>query len=368
MNKLKNFGRLIKYEFIRLFRNKVVVTLLLLFAIFLLLVLSTTTSIGSSMDKLKISIYTSGSEISEISAMSIIEEKFDEDNFIFVNSIDEGIETIKYNKAIFFIEVNNETEPETLIVHYDAYSNASTMLKDRLNNEKNEYSYETIKNLLEDWGVTLKKAYFEGISFKSINADTWTSSSLFVFGISAGLGIVLMFGLAYSISRDNETNVNKMLAYMPINNHTFLWSKIITYLIVGVGEMLFLLLLGMLLFDIHLKINIILLLFISTFYIISTIMLGLVFTSFKSQIATALCSVAVIIIPLILLITYMPQGFNLPIQIGLYSMPMTPFVSLLHGMTFNGVVNWIYIVILSCQSIIYYFIAYLLLRRNIKHN
>lgn len=364
MNKFKNFNKLVKFEFVRLFRNRVVFFCLIFFAI---LVVCLTATPKDSYD-IPIAVFTSGKDISQVSAMSVMKDSFNEEKFIYVSSIEEGKDAVKYGKAIMFIEVNAETTPESLIMYFDSSSNASVILQGSLNNEKNKYSYDTIKQFLEDYGITINQSYFETVSFVSISeTNNSITSGLFVLGMMAGVSVVIMFGLAYSISRDNETSVNKILSYMPIKSHTFLFSKIVPYLVIATIEMIILILLGILLFNISFQMNIFIILLLSIVFILSTICLGLVFSSFKSQITTALCSVAVILIPMLLLSASIIQTFPLFVQIILYAMPMTPCIQLLHGMIFNGIVNWIYVLMLLVQIVIYYLLAYFLLRKNIKN-
>jgi ABC-2 type transport system permease protein len=178
----------------------------------------------------------------------------------------------------------------------------------------------------------------------------------------------MMFGLAYSVSRDSETNANKIVSFMPITSTKFMWSKILTYLIIGVFEMFLLLLAGVLFYNMDFQMNWLLIVSLSSMFVLSSIMLGMAFSLLKGQVLTVLCSVSVILIPLIILSNNIISGIILPIRILLYMMPMTPFIELFHGMVFNGVVNWINIIILLIQVVIYYMIAYLLLRRNAKNN
>ena len=134
MKKIKNFGRLVKYEFVRLFRNKSLMIMLVLFAVSLLVVVS---SISVNTKNLNIAIYTAGKNIDEISAMEIVEDKFDKDKFILVSSPEEGIDKIKMGEVSFFIEVNSDTTPETLTMHYDAYSSSINGVILIFQNEKN---------------------------------------------------------------------------------------------------------------------------------------------------------------------------------------------------------------------------------------
>jgi len=369
MNKIKNFFRLVGLEFVRLFRNKAVITLLLVFACVITIFVSFSIRLGDMCKSFDISIYTNGKELSEISAMEIIDERFDREKFIFVDSIEEGVDLLKENKVVFFLEIDTKTSPETIVLHYDGFSNASMMLKETLNNQKNEYSYNTITEMLDKYGITINRSYFESLRFESINdSNGWERSTLYVYGVSAGISVILMFGLAYSISRDSETSANKIVAFMPISVSKFMWSKMLTYILIGILEMFILLILGIAFFNIKFQMNWLLIILFSSIFILATILLGIIFSSYKSQVVTVLCSVAFILIPLIMLSNNVIQGIIFPIKMLLYVMPMTPFIYLFHGMVFNGVIDWLSIFILLLQIIFYYLFAYLLLRKNVKNN
>lgn len=369
MSKIKNFFRLVGLEFVRLFRNKAVITLLLIFASVVSIFTSFSINVHDVRKSFDISIYTGGKALSEISAMEIIDENFDRENLVFVDNIDEGIDLLKANKVVFFLEVDTSTSPETIILHYDGFSNASMKLKEALNNQKNEYSYNTITEMLDKYGITINRSYFECLRFESINNSSgWERSTLYVYGVAAGISVILMFGLAYSISRDEETNANKIVAFMPISMTKFMWSKILTYMAIGILEMFVILGLGRIFFGIDFQMNWFIIVLFSVIFVIATILLGIIFSSFKGQVVTVLCSVAFILIPLIMLSNNVIQGIMLPIRLLLYVMPMTPFIYLFHGMVFNGVIDWFSVIILILQIIGYYILAYFLLRKNVKNN
>ena len=369
MNKGKNFFSLVGLEFVRLFRNKAVITLLLLFASIVTIFLSFSIKVDNVLKSLDIAIYTDNKDLSEISAMEILEDRLNSENLIFVNSKEEGVDLVKSNRAAFFLEINAETTPETIIFHYDGFSNAAIMIKNALDIEKNEYSYRTITEFLDKYGITINRSYFESLSFDSINDSVgFERSALFVFGLSAGVSVVLMFGLAYSVSRDSETNAHKIMSFMPISSTKFMWSKILTYLCLGFLEVVVLLFLGGLFFSIDYQININLIILLSLFFVISTIMLGMIFSLFKGQVFTTLCSVGVVLIPLIMLSNNVIKGIVLPVRLFLYLMPMTPYIQLFHGMAYNGVISWSSLLLLVLQSICYYIFSYLMLFKNIKNN
>ena len=175
MAKLKNFFRLVGLEFVRLFRNKAVITLLLLFASIVTIFLSFSIRVDNVTKLIDIAIFTDGKDISEISAMEIIEDTFNADNFIFVDSIEDGVNAVKSSKVIFFLEVNSKTNPETIVFHYDGYSNSALLVKDALNNYKIEHSYNTITEFLEKYGIKYvndeltKKSTYYNDTFLFIN-------------------------------------------------------------------------------------------------------------------------------------------------------------------------------------------------------
>ena len=359
---LSNFCKLVKFEFVKLFRNKTIFFMILFFSIALVVLLSS--GIFSS-EEYKIALLSKDDNIESIEVLSIIDVA--EDKYVMVESLDDGLELVRFQKVAFFVVVNNETDPETIKIYYDESLKTSAYIKDFLNNKKNEYSYTAITDFLEEYGIKLNKAYFEVAEFESVVEKTVSEEQrLFPLEVSAGISIMIMFGLAYLVVKDNESGVNKILLYMPISIPIYLLAKMIPYLVVGIVELLFLFGIGALVLHLEYSFNVFVIVLLSIVFIISTISLGLVFSTFKSQIATAFADMFVILVPLIVLTMSLIQSLIMPVRIVMYALPFTAYTSLLQGMIFNGVIDSMLVFYMIIQSIVYFLVAVFLFKRKLS--
>ena len=180
---LSNFCKLVKFEFVKLFRNKTIFFMILFFSIALVVLLSS--GIFSS-EEYKIALLSKDDNIESIEVLSIIDVA--EDKYVMVESLDDGLELVRFQKVAFFVVVNNETDPETIKIYYDESLKTSAYIKDFLNNKKIEYSYTAITDFLEEYGIKLNKAYFEVAEFESVVEKTVSEEQrLFPLEVSAGI-------------------------------------------------------------------------------------------------------------------------------------------------------------------------------------
>lgn len=363
---LKQFFKLVGYETKRVMRNKLVFTMLLVFSIVLLLVLS---FIQVNTSSYPIAIFTNGVNIQEAGVVQLIEENLATSKITFVNSKQEGLNMIKSNSACFFIclEAGNETDQTTAIFYYDQSNTVGRTIATSLNDAKNQYTYETTNEFLSKYGITLNETYFDLISFEPASSQEISIRQMpFAIEVTCCASIILMLGLAYSLARDNETQVSKNIAYIPVGVNRYLLSKIVPYLVLGMIEITIMYLLGMIFFKIEFQINLLLIILLSVFFILSVIMLGLLFSLFKSQIATISLDMLVVILPIFVSIVVYVQACPMYIQILLYCIPITPFISFLNCMMFNGVVLWWIVPIFVAQIVIYYIISVLVMKKRVQ--
>ncbi len=363
---MKTFFKMVKYELIRISRNKVVLTMLLSFSIILLLILS---FVQVDTKNYPIAIFTDGVNVEDSGVMDTIEENIKLKRITYVDSKEEGLKLIKKSKVCFFICLQaGETEEETTAVfYYDQTSTVGRTIKNNISDAKNEYAYLTITDFLSDYGITLKESYFQLITFEPASAKEVNIKQMpFAMEVGTCVSIVLMFGLAYSMSRDNETNISKNLSYMPVGSNRYLMSKVFPYYLLGITQLSVLYLIGALFFKISFEVNILLIILLSSVFVLSVIGLSLIFSMLKSQIATIFIDMLTIVLPVFILTMIYVQASPILVQFALYSFPIVPFVSLLNSMMFNGVVLWWQVGVLLLQAIIYYLIAMLILKRRIK--
>lgn len=362
MNKIKSFFKLTKFEIIRILRNKVILFFLILLPIILLLFLST-----MNVDKAnyKIGIYKDGLSYENIDLMTVVNENMATDNLVEVSSFDEGIKKLNKGKIQFFICVDSSTSPVTAVIYYDQSSEVGNTIKNRVNNAINQAAYETLTEKF-DW-IEWNDSYFKTVTFKSsVSQNTPYKKRIFPLEVACFVSIVLLFGLSYSVSRDNESGVNRQISYTPIGLNKYMLSKLVPYALLGFVELLAVYGLGASLFKISYQMNIALMIFVSLIFVLATLSIGLLFSLQKNQIATAFFDMIVILLPIFAMSTMFLGAFPLAIQIILYLAPITPFLQMIKYMIFNGVFLWQYLLILIAQAIVYYLIALQILKRKVS--
>ena len=365
-NKTKQFFNLVKYETKRLVRNKVLFGLLLSFSIVLLLVLSFIQGNNSSYS---IAVFTDGLDIHEVGAFQLIDEHLESSEIIYVNSKEEGINKVKTNSVCFFIclEAGEGTDQTTAIFYYDQSNFVGQLIADDLSDTKNQYTYDKTNEFLSKYGITLNETYFDLISFEAANNNPISiMQRSFSIELACCTAIVLMLGIAYSFARDNETQISKNLAYIPVGVNRYLLSKVVPYFIIGMLEMGLLFAIGEVCFDIEYQTNILLMIMLSSFYILAIIMLGLLFSLIKSQVATVSLDMLVIFLPTFALLIVYLQACPIYLQVVLYTIPITPFVIFVKCMIFNGVILWWYVPIFVAEIVGYYMLAVMFMKKRVN--
>lgn len=363
---MKTFFKMVKYELIRVSRNKVVLTMLLSFSIILLLILS---FVQVDTKNYPIAIFTDGVDIQEVGVMDVIEENIKLKRVTIVDSKEEGLKLIKKSKVCFFIclQAGENVDDTTAVFYYDQTSTVGRTIKNNISDAKNEYAYVTINEFLNDYGIKLKESYFQLVTFEPASTKEVNIKQMpFAMEVGICVSIVLMFGLAYSMSRDNETNVSKNLSYMPVGTNRYLMSKVVPYYLLGITQLSVLYIIGGLFFKIRFETNLLLMILLTSVFILAVISLSLIFSMLRSQIATIFIDMLTIVLPMFILTMIYVQASPIIMQIALYCFPVVPFVSLLNGMMFNGVILWWQVGVLLTQAIAYYLIAMLILKRRVK--
>lgn len=367
MTKIKKFFRIMKYELIRVSRNKMILSMLLGFSILLLLILS---MMNVGTNNLPIGIYTDGLKLDEITVLEVLTEEIDKDDLIVIDSIEKGLEKVNSNEICFFITIEvpeQGTEKEKVTFYYDGASAVGRTIKDSISTVKNQYSYEATKAFLEKYGITVNEAYFDLLTFEKANHTEVTIKQLpFAMEVACCVSIIIMFGLAYSISRDNETQVAKNLSYIPMGVNRYLFSKIIPYILLGIVEIFVLYLIGWLAFRIDYQINVLLLVIFSTFFVVATAMLGLLFSCCKSQLSTVFLDMVAILLPLFTLTMAYIQSFPIFVQILLYAFPISSFISFINTLMYSGIIVWWKLAVFIVQAIAYYLIAYFIIKKRVR--
>lgn len=365
LGKIKNFFRLMFFDVTRIFRNKVLMCMLFLFPIVMSFIL-----LSMQMDYseyiVPMAVFSNDEE-----QTSKIEELFQEEledvDFVKVESKEEGRQMLLTGKVCFYIEYDSSVS-DLATFYYDSSSNIGEQLKFHIENFRNEYAFDKLNEFFENKGINMNEALFKVIEFAEISpgGDAKVQKYLFVIEEVCFISIFIMFGLAFSISRDNETNVSRQLSYTPVSTHTYLSTKILTYVLSSVIVFSLILLMGNVVFGINYASNVFAILGMYLIFAFATASLGTLICNLKNQIASAFLSMAVILVPVLSLSMQFFNGFSIPIRVFLMLFPSTPFFLLFNYMCYNGVVLWNCVMVLAIQLIVYYTLSIVCMKLKIK--
>ena len=356
MSKVRRFFKLVGYESKRVLRNRSVSFLLVAFSLILLFVVF---AVQSAKPDYTIAVFTDGVRVEETTAYretsSVIHN-----HLIEVSSEEMGIDLIRERKAEFFFKFIRGASDDhvQMVLYYDESNRLARGLAYDVREKAQVEAYKAIVDLLEEYGVTLDQTYFEPVSIQPITKVFTYDQLAFVMEIAVCVALILMLGLAYSIARDRETSVNKNLGYLPIGKHEYLFSKLFTYFILGMVEMLVVLIFGAILMKIEFHINFLLVWLASSCFVMASLSLGLLCSTMKSQISSAFLDILVVLVPVFLSLLIVISSKPMIVRILCYCFPIIPFMQLAEGMIYNGVVIWWTIPILFVEAVVFYIPAY----------
>jgi len=336
---IKTFLTMVKYEFVRITRNKIILFLLIFFPVAMILILSSVSHTGGY----SAAIFKDGLDTEVIEVLDVISGHISND-LIEVNTQEEGIDLLKNGKVFFLISFDSESDPISAKFYFDNSSIAVSEMVNNLQKFKVEYAYNSLTEFLSHYGITISEAQFNLVDFEPIHDGEITyKQKLFSMQIGTVISIIIMLGLAFSISRDNETGVVRQISYTPIGVNKYLLSKITPYFLISIFQTALLIMLGWWLHGIDYAASFGLLMLISALFILSNIALGLIVCSVKNQTASAFLSIGTILLPIFAVAFTYLSSFPEIIQLFLQCLPLTLFILLIKNLAFNGVILYPYL-------------------------
>jgi ABC-2 type transport system permease protein len=166
------------------------------------------------------------------------------------------------------------------------------------------------------------------------------SSTYIVPGI---IGVLLSMTMiiinAMSVVRERERGTLEQLIVTPVDKTSLMLGKIVPFLLVGYVQVIVILLLGRLLFDVPIRGSITLLLFMTFPFVVANLGIGLFFSTLVRTQAQAMQAGFLFIMPNILLSGFMFPRAAMPEPaqwLGLI-LPLTYFLDVLRGILLKGV-------------------------------
>jgi ABC-2 type transport system permease protein len=171
------------------------------------------------------------------------------------------------------------------------------------------------------------------------NPDT-KSTYFFVPGIIALLLIMISALLtSITIAREKETGTMEQILVSPVKSHQIILGKVLPYILLAILIAVVILLIGVFLFNVPFRGNVILLFILSTLYIITALSIGLMISTVaKSQQVAMMVAMIMTLLP-----TVMLSGFIFPIasmpkllQYLSYIIPARYYLHIVRGIILKG--------------------------------
>lgn len=241
--------------------------------------------------------------------------------------------------------------------------------------------FNYLQMIVAEYSRDLTLEYFHGTGlqppvFPRTQPRVWfnpelKSANFMVPGVMAMLTLVLLLNLTtLAIVREREKGTAEQLAVTPINPLDLLAGKLIPPLCMGYLVITLVLIVGLVWFKIAFAGSVILLYFLSAFFILAALSAGLFISTFSYTGDQAMWANQVFIIPNILLSGFIFPISNMPgpIQLITYILPMRYFLVIIRGLFLRGSVLadlWQEAAILLAWSLVVITLASLRLRKRL---
>ncbi|MBN2028862.1 ABC transporter permease [bacterium] len=222
----------------------------------------------------------------------------------------------------------NDISVQFLIDASDA--NRATLIQNYCNRIIAEYNQNNTMSL---------SSLFDLRSTIYFNPDQ-KSAYFFVPGIIAMILIMISTLLtSITIAREKEFGTIEQILVSPIQSQEIIIGKVLPYIALAIMEASFILLLGMIIFDVPFRGNVILLMMLTTLYIITALCLGLLIsTQAKTQQIAMMMAITLTLLP-----TLMLSGLIFPIasmprilQWITYLVPARYYLLIIRGIMLKG--------------------------------
>ena len=380
MNNLKTILSMIKYEFIKLYRNKLLFIFLLVFPVVMILTIASikfdyragtgassptsTSSTSETTEEYYATLFVNGELQDDSDVLEMVNSFYSANKIKIVQTYEEGEQQLRIGDVYFFIYIDVTQSPVKAVFYYDKSSIASSSIISNLRAEQIKLTYNSFIDFLGSYGITLNEDYFDLVDFKSFQTQDITFQQKMLPVATSFVAVIIMFGLSYSMARDNETNIIKQISYTPISTKRYLFTKSAPFILLGSVQALVLLLLGVWVYGVEYQINMFIILLLYILFVIANVGIGLVFSCLKNQTTSTFATMIAVLLPVIAVSMAIMKQYPTMVQIVLNLFPLTPFMQLFSFATFNGVVLVNLIMILLAQIVVYFGLAYVLTKQK----
>jgi ABC-2 type transport system permease protein len=165
------------------------------------------------------------------------------------------------------------------------------------------------------------------------------SRNFYVPGVIALIVMVITLMLSsMAVVREKEVGTIEQILVSPITPAEFILGKTLPFALIGYADVLLIAVIGVLWFDVPIRGNLFLLLVATTFYLMTTLGIGLFISTVSRTQQQAMMSVFLFYFPAVLLSGFMFPIANMPIlvQYLTYANPLRYFLVILRGIFLKG--------------------------------
>ncbi len=179
----------------------------------------------------------------------------------------------------------------------------------------------------------------------SLNSKVWYNPNLESsrFTVPGLVGIILqnitIMLTAFALVREKERGTIEQLIVTPIRPIELILGKLIPYIFIGYGGFLFSLSICIFWFGVYPEGNIVLLLVLGFLFVISSLSIGMLISTFANNQLQAMMVMIIVILPSILLSGFIFPMEAMPKAISVlgYILPVTYFLDIIRGIMLKGV-------------------------------
>ena len=165
------------------------------------------------------------------------------------------------------------------------------------------------------------------------------SRNFYVPGVIALIVMVITLMLSsMAVVREKEVGTIEQILVSPITPAEFILGKTLPFALIGYADVLLIAVIGVLWFDVPIRGNLLLLLVATTFYLMTTLGIGLFISTVSRTQQLAMMSVFLFYFPAVLLSGFMYPIANMPVlvQYMTYANPLRYFLVILRGIFLKG--------------------------------
>lgn len=371
-NKVGSFFKLVFYEFKKLCRSPIILAFLILGPILMQI------CVGFVVEKTSVeNVISTQDEKAMNSNISFVKEgEIDDDvntalkayigdgEIHWKTDLEQEIVHLQIRQTLMVLFVDTQQDPQEIKIYYDSSNILSYTIASTTQSLQQNYAYVSVLDFLDEYfAISIDEKYFHLANFDNLAGSKNFYTQSFPGFFAVFLAFVLMVGISFSIARDNETQVFKQLCYMPISTNRYLFVKGFLYFVIGLIDSILMLLVS-LMFGLQMVYSVWVFMAFVILFILSFITMSMLFATTKNQISSVSLTLLFVLVPTIVGMQFSLNNLPIALQIILLLSPLTSFLEVSKTYLLYGVFNYIYIIVMAVEMIVYYILAVVIIKHK----